>query len=123
MADLASRAFMAVVDALRPGATAGEAYRAWQDVIDDAGLAHYRRHHCGYLVGIGYPPSWTGGNTVVGLKSGSDLALEAGMSFHVLSWLMGTGRGNHFVSSPVLMTAQGTQILSRTPFGPIVKQE
>ena len=53
--------------------------------------SHYRRHHCGYAVGIGVPPSWTGGNAVTGLRHDSDLVIAAGMSFHVLSWLMGTG--------------------------------
>ena len=78
------------------------------------GFAHYRRHHCGYLVGIGVPPSWTGGNSVTGLRHDSDLVIEAGMSFHVLSWLMGTGRGDAFVSDTVLMTDHGPEILTRT---------
>ena len=26
------------------------------------------------------------------------------MSFHILSWLMGTGQGDHFVSDTVLLT-------------------
>jgi Xaa-Pro aminopeptidase len=121
MAEIATRAFAAVVETLRPGATAGQAYKTWQDIVDDAGLSHYRRHHCGYAVGIGCPPSWTGGNSVLGLKAQSDLVLEAGMSFHVLSWLMGTGKGNYFISNPVLISADETQVLTRTPFGPVVK--
>jgi Xaa-Pro aminopeptidase len=121
MAQVATSAFAAVVATIRPGVTADSVYRAWQDVVDDFGLAHYRRHHCGYVVGIGYPPSWTGGNRVTGLKAGSDLVLEEGMSFHILSWLMGTGKGDFFVSNPVLMTQHETQVLSRTPFGPIVR--
>src|SRR3546814_2585245 len=58
MAALCRDAFAAVLDALRPGALAREVYAAWQSVVDGAGLAHYRRHHCGYAVGIGVPPSW-----------------------------------------------------------------
>jgi Xaa-Pro dipeptidase len=112
MAAVAQDAFDAVVAALRPGATARMVYRAWQDVVDAAGLSHYRRHHCGYCVGIGVPPSWTGGNKVVGLRPDSDLAIRAGMSFHVLSWLMNTGRGSHFLSNTVLVSATGAQILT-----------
>ena len=107
MTETAGKAFAAAVAALRPGARAREVYAAWQAVVDAAGLGHYRRHHCGYLVGIGVPPSWTGGNTVTGLRHDSDLVIEAGMSFHVLSWLMGTGRGDAFVSDTVLLTERG----------------
>jgi Xaa-Pro dipeptidase len=121
MADLVKQAFDTVVTALKPGTTAGTVYQAWQNIVDEAGLAHYRRHHCGYLVGIGVAPSWTGGNRVTGLRAGSDLTIEAGMSFHVLSWLMGTGRGDYFMSNPVLLTETGAEILTETPFGPIIK--
>src|SRR3546814_12443126 len=56
MAAVCQGAFGAVLAALRPGALAREVYAAWQAVVDRAGLGHYRRHHCGYAVGIGMPP-------------------------------------------------------------------
>jgi Xaa-Pro dipeptidase len=83
--------------------------------VDRAGLGHYRRHHCGYVVGIGHPPSWTGGNRVVGLRHDSGLEIRTGMSFHVLSWLMGTGRGDFFISDTVLLGPTGPEVLTRTP--------
>jgi Xaa-Pro dipeptidase len=115
MAATCRAAFDSVLGALRPGARAREVYAAWQGVVDAAGLGHYRRHHCGYLVGIGVPPSWTGGNTVTGLRADSTLALETGMTFHILSWLMGTGRGDYFRSDTVLLGADGPEVLTRTP--------
>lgn len=121
MAEVTKRAFDAVVSALKPGLKARDIYAAWQAVVDDAGLAHYRRHHCGYCVGVGLPPSWTGGNTVVGLRGDSDMDIRAGMSFHVLSWLMGTGQGDDFISNTVLLTDQGAEVLTRTPAGPIIR--
>lgn len=121
MAEVTAKAFNAVVKALRPGVRARDVYAAWQDVADEAGLSHYRRHHCGYLVGIGQPPSWTGGNSVTGLRHDSDLEIETGMSFHILSWLMGTGRGDDFISNTVLLTETGAEVLTRTPTGPIVR--
>jgi Xaa-Pro dipeptidase len=57
---------------------------------------------------------------VTGLRADSDMEIKAGMSFHVLSWLMGTGRGDYFVSNPVLLTENGAEILTRTDLGPIV---
>ena len=118
MAETCRAAFDAVCAALRPGVEAREVYAAWQDVVDDAGLAHYRRHHCGYLVGIGVPPSWTGGNSVTGLRHDSDLRIETGMSFHILSWLMGTGAGDFFLSNCVLLGPGGVEVLTETPVGP-----
>src|SRR2546429_2346024 len=70
-AEIAVTAQQAVCDALRPGAVSGDVYDAWQRVVDHGlGHSHYRRHHCGYLVGIGFPPSWGGGAPVVGLRPG-----------------------------------------------------
>lgn len=120
MAKTAQQAFEAVLDALRPGALAREVYAAWQREVDKAGLGHYRRHHCGYCVGIGFPPSWTGGNSVTGLRHDSELEIKQGMSFHVLSWLMGTGKGDFFLSNTVLLGESGPELLTRTPHGPTI---
>jgi Xaa-Pro dipeptidase len=112
MATVCLEAFRRVVEAIRPGVTAAQVYQAWQARVDAAGLAHYRRHHCGYLVGTGFPPSWVGGNAVVGLRHDSSLRLQVGMTFHLLSWLMGTGRGNYFVSDTALLTENGCEVLT-----------
>lgn len=115
-AELSIRGMDAIRRAVRPGATANDVYQAWQGVADSAGLAHYRRHHCGYLVGIGFPPSWTGGAMVTSLRPGSTLELKAGMAFHLHSWFTNTGRGDYFISNTALLTEQGCEILtSRTP--------
>ena len=121
MAAIAARAFDAVLRALTPGALFRDVYAAWQAVVDASGLSHYRRHHCGYLVGIGFPPSWTGGNRVTGLRHDSDIAVATGMTFHVLSWLMGTGRGDHFISNTVLLGEDGPEVLTRTPSGVTIR--
>ncbi|NIR28939.1 MAG: aminopeptidase P family protein [Gammaproteobacteria bacterium] len=107
-------AFDCIVSALRPGVTAAEVYEAWQGRVNEAGLAYYRRHHCGYLVGLAFPPSWTGGSMVVGLRHDSDLVLEPGMVFHLLSWLMGTGRGDYFISNTAILTERGCEVLTAT---------
>jgi Xaa-Pro dipeptidase len=121
MGEVTMQAFGAVLGALHPGALARDVYAAWQGVVDDAGLSHYRRHHCGYCVGVGQPPSWTGGNTVTGLRHDSDLEIHTGMSFHILSWLMGTGKGDDFISNTVLLTDEGAEVLTKTPTGLIVR--
>ena len=115
MANVCIEAFNRVVEAIQPGVTAAEVYQAWQNRVDEAGLAHYRRHHCGYLVGIGFPPSWVGGSMVVGLRHDSSLELQVGMTFHLLSWLMGTGQGDYFVSNTAMLTEQGCEVLTTAP--------
>lgn len=117
IAAIVRQAFAAVVAAIRPGTKARSVYAAWQAVVDDAGLSHYRRHHCGYCVGIGQPPSWTGGNSVMGLRHDSDLEIKTGMSFHILSWLMGSGQGDDFLSNTVLLTDNGPEVLTKLRSG------
>lgn len=120
MAEIAKRAFQGILDGLKPGARARDVYKAWQAVVDDAGMPEYRRHHCGYLVGIGFPPSWTGGNKVTGLRHDSDLEIQEGMTFHAMSWFTETGRGDFFVSNCVLLGPKGAEVLTKAPIGPIV---
>lgn len=110
---LALEAFAAVVETIRPGVSGAEVYASWQRCVDRAGLSHYRRHHCGYLVGLGFPPSWTGGNHVVGLRHDSELMLQPGMVFHLMSWLIGSGRGDYFISNTAALTDAGCEVLTR----------
>ena len=120
MAQIAERAHEASLKGLRPGRRAREVYADWQAVVDAAGMPHYRRHHCGYLVGLGFPPSWTGGNGVTGLRHDSDLEIREGMAFHLLSWFTETGRGEFFVSNCVLLGPDGPELLTTAPTGPTV---
>lgn len=108
-----------VVAMMRPGVTGSEIYSAWQDVINDAGLHDYRRPHCGYAIGIGFPPTWTGGVGLVSLHPDSRLVLEASMVFHQLSWLLGCDKGDFFISDTVVVTQSGSEFIteySREPF-------
>jgi Xaa-Pro dipeptidase len=120
IAEVCRDALERVVDAMAPGAVAGDVYAAWQSRVDEAGLAHYRRHHCGYTLGIGFPPSWVGGSRVVGLRHDSHMQLRAGMVFHVMSWLMGTHRGDYFISDTAVVTETGAEVLTSVPRRPHV---
>jgi Xaa-Pro dipeptidase len=120
-AEIVIAAEQAVLGALRPGTTAGDVYESWQRVVD-RGLGHsgYRRHHCGYMVGIGFAPSWIGGSAVVGLRRGSGLVIREGMVFHVLSWLLGQPPADYVISDTVLVTVDGGELLTNYPREPIV---
>lgn len=120
-ATIATAGLEAVRNALKPGALAREVYDAWQAVVDEGlGHAEYRRHHCGYVIGIGFPPSWTGGAGVVGLRRGSELEIREGMTFHVLSWLLDQQPADYVLSDTMLVTADGGEILTTTRRDPIV---
>lgn len=103
----------AVRGAIAPGVTAGEVYAAWQAVVDERlGHSDYRRHHCGYVIGIGFPPSWSGTNVPVGLREGSDLVLREGMVFHVFSWILGQAATDYGASDTAVVTTDGCELLT-----------
>lgn len=106
---------LAAAEALKPGVTADSVYQAWKRCIDKSGFDHYHRHHCGYLVGIGFPPSWSGSGVPRGLRNGSDMIIEQGMAFHLMSWLMRTGQGDAFLSDTVIVTGHGCEFLTEAP--------
>jgi Xaa-Pro dipeptidase len=121
MQRICEHAIDAAADAIRPGVAAEDVYAAWQGVVDRAGLAGYRRHHCGYAVGIGFPPSWSGGGVPLGLRAGSKMELKAGMVFHLMSWLLRTRSGDYFLSDTVVVTERGSERLTRVPRDVIVR--
>lgn len=121
MAEIATAAFDGILSGLQPGATAADVYQSWQNVVNEMGMPQYVRHHCGYLVGIGFPPSWTGGNRVTGLRHDSELVIETGMTFHAMSWFTETGRGDYFISNTVLLSENGADVLTQTDHGPWVR--
>lgn len=121
-ADLAIRAMQAICDAIQPGAKAGDAYAAWREVARAHGLIGYERHHCGYLVGIGFPPSWTGGSMVTSLAPDSQLELKVGMAFHAHAWFTNTDCVDYFISNTVLLGENGCEVLTKqTPKTLIVR--
>ncbi len=111
-AALAIRGMEAICAAIRPGARAGEVYAAWREVARSAGLDGYERHHCGYLVGIGFPPSWTGGSMVTSLAPNSELELKVGMTFHAHSWFTNTDVVDYFISNTVMLGEDGAEVLT-----------
>jgi Xaa-Pro dipeptidase len=113
-AEFALAGLAAARQALRPGAVTGEVYAAWQRMVA-GGVAPSQplRHHCGYLVGIGFPPSWVGGGAVLGIRAGGEVEIVPGMTFHLMSWV--TRPTGHVVSDTVLVTDTGAELLTTTP--------
>ena len=119
---LAIDGMKAINDSIKPGAKAGDVYAAWREVAKKGGLENYERHHCGYLVSIGFPPSWTGGSMVTALAPNSQLELKVGMTFHTHSWFTNTDCVDYFISNTSLLTENGCEVLTnQTPETLIIK--
>lgn len=119
---LAIDGMKAINNSIKPGAKAGDAYAAWREVGKKGGLENYERHHCGYLVSIGFPPSWTGGSMVTALAPNSQLELKVGMTFHTHSWFTNTDCVDYFISNTSLLTENGCEVLTcETPETLIIK--
>lgn len=122
--DASARAVLAGFDAicgsLKPGATASEVYEAWQSAVSgEVGHANYHRHHCGYLTGLGFPPSWCG-TAPIGLRRGSSLVIKEGMVCHVMSWLLGQETPDYGVSDTAVVTAGGCELVTSVLRAPAV---
>jgi Xaa-Pro dipeptidase len=111
----------AIRGALRPGTRFSDVYDAWRRAVG-ASLGHsrYERHHCGYVTGIGFAPSWTGPGAPIGLRPGQEMILREGMVFHVFSWILGEGPADYGVSDTALVTAEGCELLTTTGREPII---
>lgn len=111
----AHEAALAGLDAARaalcPGVRTGEVYGVWQRAVAGSATDSWPvRHHCGYLVGIGFPPSWVGGGEVLGIRPCGDVEVAAGMTFHLMSWV--SQPVGHVVSDTVLVTEAGAELLT-----------
>ena len=119
---VALEAFQTAVSALRPGAVSGDVYAAWQGVIDRAlGRPGPHHPHCGYTLGIGFPPSWVGGSVVVGMRPKGTIAIREGMVVHLITSLNESDVGDYEMSDTVVVTATGCEILTSTPRGVTVR--
>jgi Xaa-Pro dipeptidase len=111
----------AIEHTLRPGEVSGNVYAAWsRAVYGELGRRH-DRHHCGYMIGIGFPPSWVGGSRVTGIRHDGKLEIQPGMVFHVLSWILGAQPAEYCVSDTALVTEDGCELLTMFEREPIVR--
>ncbi|MBE1876704.1 M24 family metallopeptidase [Myceligenerans pegani] len=96
--------------AIRPGCTAEDIYRAWRDTVDAHLGAPNDRHHCGYRIGVGFPPSWVG--SVLGLRPGNTTVPRPGMTFYIQSWVIKHHVGDHVVCDTVPVTEDRCDLLT-----------
>ena len=107
-ADAVIEGLDAVLDAIKPGALAGDVHRAWQTVLDKYGLVKESR--IGYSIGVGYSPDW--GEHTVSLRAGEQTIIEENMVLHVMlgMWLDDWGME---ISETVAVTGNSVECLTR----------
>lgn len=99
------------IAAMAPGGTAEEVYAAFRSAVLDAGLGDLLRHRNAYAVGIGFPPNWVQ-RPGLDIMSGNQARLEAGMVFHVPTYLCVANEYGMGQSATVLITDSGHEILT-----------
>jgi ectoine hydrolase len=106
----------AVLDAVRPGATAESVEAAWRAVIARYGLKKESR--IGYSIGVAYPPDW--GEHTISLRAGDKTVLQEGNVLHSIlgMWMDGWGLE---VSETILVTSKGCETLTTFPRDVFVK--
>jgi Xaa-Pro aminopeptidase len=98
----------AQLEVVRAGITGKELFDAAVDAVEAAGLAPYRRHHCGHGIGTSVyePPSVS--------PMGADAVLREGMVLCVETPFYQIGWGGMMVEDCFMVTAQGYQLLTST---------
>jgi Xaa-Pro dipeptidase len=106
----------AVLDTVKPGATAESVEAAWRAVIARYGLKKESR--IGYSIGVAYPPDW--GEHTISLRAGDKTVLQEGNVLHSIlgMWMEGWGLE---VSETILVTPKGCETLTRFPRDVFVK--
>ena len=100
----------AVLETIKPGATAHEVHRSWQNVLDRYGLTKDSR--IGYSIGVAYAPDW--GEHTISLRPGDETVLEANMTLHVMlgMWMADWGME---MSETTVVTPTGVECLTQFP--------
>lgn len=113
LSEVSHQAHLVGLAALKPGSLARDVYSAWKACLDPANVKP-RAPHCGYMVGLSFPPTWTGGPGVQSLHETSSMEIRESMVFHLLTWVT-DGQNDHFLSDCVVVEKAGAVFLTKTP--------
>lgn len=112
LSEASQKAHLAALTALKPGCLARDVYGAWKKTLGTANIRP-RAPHCGYMVGISFPPTWTGGPGVQSLHEMSTMEIKESMVFHLLTWIT-DGQHDHFLSDCAIVEKAGGAFLTKT---------
>ena len=92
----------AQLDHARPGVTAAELFEIAVETVEGAGLAPYRRHHCGHGIGSDV-------YELPIVAPGHDVPLEPGMTFCLETPYYELGWGGMMVEDTIVVTDDGCE--------------
>lgn len=93
---------------IKPGVNASAVFNKAVEVVQQNGIPHYRRHHCGHGIGIEvYDPPLIAPNTTVELEENMVLNIET--PYYEL------GFGGLQVEDTIVVTAKGYEYLTELP--------
>jgi Xaa-Pro dipeptidase len=95
---------------MKPGVTAEEVEKTWQDTINKLGF--HKESRCGYTVGAAYPPVWC--EDTIFCKPGEKSVLMPDMTFHMMPglWLDGYGVA---ITETIRITENGCEAITKFP--------
>ncbi len=102
-----------VIDAVRPGITAGEVDYACRSQVERRGLGAYFKSRAAYGIGIGFPPNWAEGH-IYSIRPGDPTILQPDMTFHVIPTMFRKGYGMA-ISDSIRVTEDGCEVLTNYP--------
>ncbi|MER9801152.1 Xaa-Pro peptidase family protein [Mesorhizobium sp. M0142] len=114
LSEISNQAHLKALNALKPGVPASDVHAAWRAHLD-ASKAFPRLEHCGYTVGISFPPTWTGGPGINSLHGASTVQIREGMVFHLLTWITDDAGNDNFLSDCALVEKSGGVFVTNSP--------
>lgn len=110
MHKVATDAFAACREAVRPGAPMGEVFDAYARVCDAGGMREHRLNACGYSLGTTFAPNWMDWPM---FYTGNPVVMEPGMVFFLHMILMDSDSETAMCpGATVLVTDSGNELLS-----------
>jgi len=107
------RGIDAILRLVRPGARAGELFRAGMETVRDAGIARYERHHVGHAIGLEFYEAPIL-NDAAG-PGGSEARLEDGMVINVELPYYELGLGGLQIEDTLVVRPGGYELLTAAP--------
>lgn len=93
------------LQAIRPGARAGDVFEAAMTAARKSGVPHYRRHHCGHAIGLDVYEAPV-------IRADDPTPLEAGMTFCIETPYYELGFGGVQVEDMVVVRPDGFELLT-----------
>ncbi len=118
LSDISAAALMAMVNAMRPGVTAGDVDAAGRSVVAQAGLSDHWKNRAAYSLGLSFPPGLGEGH-IIDIKPGDPRVLKAGMVFHMIPILKMPDLGSVACTDTVIVTPEGGERMGRLELAPL----